>query len=300
MSHSNAQAVAELCGLLDKDKLSEALSSERVNVRIDAVTMLLRDALTESSMGMYGGVLYYFGGKVYLPLSSDEFSNVIYDVMREVGLPVGDYGRVEMMVKVCRRAVSVKRLELSSDKMVFRNCVYDVQHNECCGFSRDCVQFYCADYDYDKTVKGFLWKHFLNQVLPNKVHQRILQEFVGSLFVDRRKVKIETLLVLKGSGSNGKSVVFDTLRGLLGHENVSTFSLDELIGGGLEKKRNLATMNGKRLNYASESGQFVIDGNSGILKAIISGEPVEARAMYGENFTACDLPLIIIKYYLHG
>ena len=54
----------------------------------------------------------------------------------------------------------------------------------------------------------FLWRMFLDEVLPDKNMQKVLQEFLGSIFVDRRVAKMETMLVLRGSGSNGKSVVF--------------------------------------------------------------------------------------------
>ena len=263
--------------------------------RVDGYVSLLRMAFGKCSIGTFNGEVYFFTGRIWELLGYDGFGNLIYDVMESLGVPQGDYGRIEGIVRVCRRVVSVRELHLSVDRVVFRNCVYNVRENRVEDFSPECVQFSQLDYDYDANAKGYIWDEFLRQVLPLEGYRNILQEYIGSLFVARTEARMETMMILKGSGSNGKSVVFDTIIGILGRENVSNFGIDELCGGGSERKRNIATMNGKRLNYASETRKFVIDGSSGTLKALISGEPIEARAMYGSNFTAYDIPQIMIN-----
>jgi len=287
--------IEEIEGCIDEEKLREALVVERKDRRMDMELMLLRDAVDRSSLGVYNGCIYHFGGKIYEIVEPDDFGNMIYDVMRKIGIPVGDFVKIESFIRVCRRRVNTNVLRVDNSVMVFRNCVLDLRKGEAMNFSRRYVQFSSVDYDYRGDAKCYQWKDFLFQVLPNVAYQMVLQEYIGSVFIDRREAKMETMLVLKGNGANGKSVVFETVVGLVGRSNVTNFGIDELIGYGTEKKRNLATMNGKRLNYASETGSFTIDGGSGLLKALISGEPVEARAMYGDNFTANDLPLIMIN-----
>ena len=83
------------------------------------------------------------------------------------------------------------------------------------------------------------------------------------------------MLVLRGSGSNGKSVVFETIMGILGRENVSNFGIGALITGN-ERKKNIAFINGKRLNYCSEIQALEFGKDSDTLKSLISGEPTEA------------------------
>lgn len=129
-------------------------------------------------------------------------------------------------------------------------------------------------------------------MLPDEGWQHVFQEFLGSIFIDRRTAKIETMLVLRGSGSNGKSVVFETIMGILGRDNVSNFGIGALITG-TERKKNIAYINGKRLNYCSEIQALEIGRDSDVLKSLISGEPTEARPMYGDNFTAYDIPLLM-------
>ena len=300
--------IEELSRLVDGEELRCALAVHRQNERRGMLQHLVRGAFERSSMSVYNGGYKYFTGRYYEDVAWDEFGNVVYDLMRVLGVPAGDMLALEGFVRVCRRAVSVKHLRVNNSLVTFRNCVVDVSDGRVMGFSPDIVSFSQVDYDYDRSARGYRWKQFLDEVLPHGTYQDILQEFVGALYVDRRVAKIEKLLILKGSGANGKSVVFETLMGLIGRGNVSNFGLDELLGSGSERKRNVATMNGKRLNYASETQRFTVDGGSGALKALISGEPMEARAMYGENFTAYDIPLImintnhmpVIKDFSHG
>ena len=285
----------ELVSLCSKEDIEGLHSLERKDVRGDMLTTMLRDAVGRSSLGMYNGCVYCFTGRIYEPLSNDEFGEMVYAVMRALGVRMGDYGKIESIIRVLRRKVGSRQLRVTTDVMVFRNCMLRIDTGEVMPFSRDYVQLSCVDYDYDADAVGTIWDQFLKEVLPDGSSRAILQEFIGALFIDRHKVRIEQMMILKGSGSNGKSVVFDTLMGILGHNNVTNFGLDELVGSGTERKRNVATMNGKRLNYASETRRFTIDGGSGSLKALISGEPMEARAMYGENFVARDIPLIMIN-----
>lgn len=295
MRCSTTKVISELLSLIDRDALERAVTEERRDRRIDSVLSLIRDAIAESSLGVYSGKTYYFGGRIYEEIGYDEFGDMVYELMRKCGLPLGDFSRIEGAIKVCRRKLSTKRLRVGKRYVVFENCVVDTETREELPFSKDIVQMSALPYSYDCSAKGYIWDNFLEEVLPNKMLQLILKEFLGSLFVDRCDAKMETLMILKGSGSNGKSVVFETVLGVLGKDSVSNFGLDELIGGGMERKRNIASINGKRLNYCSETKKFAIDADSGILKALISGEPIEARAMYGENFRADSLPQIMIN-----
>lgn len=285
----------ELYNLCDRTMFSDMGDVERKDRRVDMLTVMLRDAVGRSSLGMYNGSIHCFTGRIYEPLTFDEFGELVYALMRRLDVPLGDYCKVEGIIRVLRRQVGSRQLRVTPDVMVFRNCVYRISTGEVLPFSPEYMQLSCVDYDYDADARGTIWEQFLREVLPEGSYRAILQEFVGALFIDRHRVRIEQMLIMKGSGSNGKSVIFDTLMGILGHDNVTNFGLDELIGNGTERKRNVATMNGKRLNYASETRRFTIDGGSGSLKALISGEPMEARAMYGENFVAKDIPLIMIN-----
>lgn len=59
------------------------------------------------------------------------------------------------------------------------------------------------------------------------------------------------------------------------------------------REKNIAFINGKRLNYCSEIQALEFGNDSDTLKSLISGEPTEARPIYGDNFTAYNIPLLM-------
>lgn len=282
----------EVFGLMRGEKLDLALKEPKTSARVDAVQDLMRQAIISSSISKFNGTPYFFGGRIYEEMAWDDFGNLVYDLMRKCNMPNGDYSRIEGILKVCKRVVSGKALKPDNAIVIFNNCVFDMNTRKSYKFDRKWVQTTCVPYDYNPNDHVFLWKQFIDEVLPDSGMQKVLQEFLGSIFVDRRVAKMETMLVLRGSGSNGKSVVFETILGILGRENVSNFGIGALISGG-EKKKNIAFINGKRLNYCSEIQALEIGKDSDALKSIISGEPTEARPLYGDNFTAYNIPLLM-------
>lgn len=293
------------------EKLDEALEGKRPADRIGMFQDLLIDAIKKSTLCCFNGRPYYFGGRIYEQLGRegwDAFYSLVKAVADRCRMQPGDKTKLESVCKVCRREVSLKELKVDNHIIVLQNGVLDVEHNTFHKFSKKFKQVTQMDFDYNPDEYPFLWVDtFLNRVLPDEGMQRVLQEFMGAIFIDRDKAKIEKMLILKGAGSNGKSVVFETLKGLLGEDNIKTIPLSELIGGS-ERKQNIASINGKRLNYCSEIQTQEFGKNVDALKALISGEPFEVRLVYINNFTARNIPLLMananrmpyIKDWSHG
>lgn len=139
---------------------------------------------------------------------------------------------------------------------------------------------YQLPFEYNKNAECPLFNTYLNKVLPDIERQNILSEYLAYVFIQPSTLKLEKTLLLYGSGANGKSVFFEIVNALLGRENVSSFSLQQLTdiekGGAYRAK-----IANKLVNYASE-----INGKleTSVFKAMVSGEPIEARALYGQPF----------------
>ena len=133
---------------------------------------------------------------------------------------------------------------------------------------------YQLPFTYDIEARAPQFKIFLDKVLPEPDLQSILAEYLGYIFVKNSVLKLEKVLLLFGTGANGKSVLFEVLMALLGSQNVANYSLQSLTS---ENGNSRAQLVNKLLNYASE-----INGKleSSIFKLLISGEPVEARLLY--------------------
>lgn len=296
---------------INKEKLNEALQGKRPADRIGMFQDLLIDAIKKSTLCCFNGRPYYYGGRIYEQLGRegwDAFYSLVKAVADKCKMQPGDKTKLESVCKVCRREVSLKELKVDNHIIVLQNGVLDVEKGTFHKFSSRFHQITQMSFDYNPDEVPFLWKDiFLDRVLPDEGYQKVLQEFMGAIFIDRDKAKIEKMLILKGAGSNGKSVVFETLKGLLGEDNIKTIPLSELIGGS-ERKQNIASINGKRLNYCSEIQTQEFGKNVDALKALISGEPFEVRLVYINNFTARNIPLLMananrmpyIKDWSHG
>lgn len=301
----------ELYRKMPPEKLEEALRGTRPADRIGMFQDLLIGAIKKSTLCCFNGRPYFYGGRIYEQLGRegwDAFYSLVKAVADKCKMQPGDKTKLESVCKVCRREVSLKELKVDNHIIVLQNGVLDVEKGMFHKFSSRFHQITQMSFDYNPDEVPFLWKDiFLDRVLPDEGYQRVLQEFMGAIFIDRDKAKIEKMLILKGAGSNGKSVVFETLKGLLGEDNIKTIPLSELIGGS-ERKQNIASINGKRLNYCSEIQTKEFGQNVDALKALISGEPFEVRLVYINNFTARNIPLLMananrmpyIKDWSHG
>ena len=281
---------------ISKKRLESAFKETESNRRIDAVTSLLRDAIPRTSLGMYNGRIYFYTGKIYEEITEPQFGDFVYDLLIAIGMKYGDFRRLEPIIKILKRKVQSRQLKTDKNFIVFRNCILNVSTMRTIPHTKGVVQFAMIDFDYDKDCEYCpIWSKFLDTVLPSKVNQLILQQFLGAMFIDRHRTKFETMMILFGNGANGKSVIFETISGILGDRIMSYFSISDLIDPSGERKRNIASINGKRINYSSELKQTTIDRQADELKKLISGEPTPARELYGNNFLADDIPILMVN-----
>jgi len=158
-------------------------------------------------------------------------------------------------------------------------------------FDRSDFLTYQLPFEYNSQAKAPLFEAYLNRVLPDPECQKVLAEYLGFVFIKHgsNAIKEEKALILYGTGANGKSVFFEIVNALLGENNVSSYSLKNLTNDRGEYRAKLAN---KLLNYASE-----INGNleASIFKQLVSGEPLEARLLYGQAFIMRDYAKLIFN-----
>lgn len=143
---------------------------------------------------------------------------------------------------------------------------------------------YQLPFKYDAEASCPLFDTYLKKVLPDLDTQSVLQEFSGFIFTN---LNIEKCLVLTGGGSNGKSVFYRVLTSLIGVENTLSYTL-----GSFKHEYNRAKLTNVLLNYSSEKGA---DVDVETFKALVSGEPLQAREPYGKPFTIFNKVKFIIN-----
>jgi len=144
-------------------------------------------------------------------------------------------------------------------------------------FDRTDFITYQLPFEYNPQAKAPIFEAYLNRVLPDMERQRVLAEYLGYIFIKHgSSLKLEAALILFGAGANGKSVFYEVINALLGYNNVSSFSLQELTD---EAGYYRAMIANKLVNYASEiNGKMQTD----TFKRMVSGEVLPARLPYGK------------------
>lgn len=135
---------------------------------------------------------------------------------------------------------------------------------------------YQLPYSYDPAASCPQFKRYLNRVLPDETAQAVLSEFVGNTLAP--SLNLQKVLILQGSGCNGKSVFCDIVTALLGRENVTSYTIASLTK---EDSRSRFRLANALLNY---SGENSIKMNAEAFKTLAAGEAIEARRLYGDSF----------------
>jgi putative DNA primase/helicase len=156
-------------------------------------------------------------------------------------------------------------------------------------FNKSDFMRYKLPFSYDPIAKCPKFKAYLNRVIPDIEKQNVIAEYFGYSFIPNSVLKLEKSLILYGNGANGKSVLFDIVQQLFGSTNISNYSLQSLTDSKSYTRSNLS---GKLLNYASEISSKM---NPTIFKQLVSGEPVEARMIYGKPFILSDYARMVFN-----
>ena len=120
---------------------------------------------------------------------------------------------------------------------------------------------------------------FLKQCLPNQDdYIDKLEAFASGLL--RGSPKLEAMFFDTGKGDNGKSTFYKIINWFYGPDNVSTVSIHELIHNKFAKAR----LENKRVNTFPDIESDALD-NFGILKALVSGDAIDAEFKYQNPYT---------------
>lgn len=291
---SRAALVASITAHISRDRLAEAQAIVKGATRIDAIENIVKDAVKRAGIVSFNGVPHIWVKRfgIYVKFDYNALKVAIYDSMRKCGVPNGCYSGVDRLVRLCWAESASNRKELDTSVVAFSNGVFDTMDMSLHESSPAYLTNMRVDYEYNPNDVPVGWKNFLDRVLPDEEMQDLLQEFVAATYVNRKCAKIEHMLMLIGSGANGKSVVFEVLTAMLGKDNVTNFSISDLIGQ--RRDQNVAVCNGKRLNYCSEIRTSEIAcKTSDAFKALVSGESQMVRPLYTDPFCAENIPLLM-------
>ncbi len=228
------------------------------------------------------GMVYVYNGAFWQLAEDDELRNLLGKASEQMGVDKFNSRHYEFREKLYRQFLSSGTFSQAPRAkqtvlINLQNGTYEITPGQQALRPHSKADFltYQLPFAHQPHATAPLFQRYLDTVLPDADLQAILAEYIGYVFI--RHIKLEKVLLLFGTGSNGKSVFFEVVNALLGSQNVSNFSLQSLTNEAYRAK-----LADKLLNYGSE-----IKGSleSDVFKLMASGEPVEAKALYRDPFT---------------
>lgn len=134
-------------------------------------------------------------------------------------------------------------------------------------------------YDYDENADCLNFKAFLNDIFSGDQERiDLIQEIMGATLYYCKCM--QNLIVFLGNGSNGKSLLANIIKYMLGANNVSSVPLDQLSGSQFARQN----LDKKLLNVSSEVNSGKIYSTAD-LKALTGGDSVEVEKKYQNSYT---------------
>lgn len=239
------------------------------------------------------GFIYIFNGKFWSPITSEEFKPFLSKVAEKLGVPPFDARHFLFQDELYKQFLASANLptpEGSEEVLInLKNGTFSIDGScqELRDFNSADFLKYQLNFEYNPNATAPIFTEYLDRCVPDKECQMVLAESIGYVFI--KNLKLEKALILYGSGANGKSVFFEIICALMGQENICSYSLSNLTKYDSYERAELSN---KLLNYASE-----INGKleSSVFKQLVSGEPVQAREIYGKPFIMRDYAKLIFN-----
>jgi putative DNA primase/helicase len=134
-----------------------------------------------------------------------------------------------------------------------------------------------VEYDIDATCPRF--RGFIQNMVAEEDISK-LQEFVGYTVFHQSEMRYQKALMIVGPTAAGKSTFLDVLTALLGEDNVSHLSLQQLTNG----EYALPQAYGKFANICNDLDDEIVR-NVGLFKQLTAGDRVEANRKYEDYLT---------------
>jgi len=229
--------------------------------------------------------IYLYNGTSWAEIDKETFQKFLGEAAERMGVAKFSARFYKFREQIFKQFLSSAYLptpEYNKDTVLInlQNGTFEItpQGGKLKPFDRSDFLTYQLPFEYNPEAKAPVFEAYLNKVLPDKERQRVLAEYLGFVFIKHgsKALKEEKALILYGTGANGKSVFYEVVNALLGTENVSSYSLQELTDNLGYYRAMIAN---KLVNYASEiNGRLETDK----FKKMVSGEVIGARLPYGK------------------
>jgi len=157
--------------------------------------------------------------------------------------------------------------------------IEDNAQSKSCFHWVDCDAEKFGEYDETKIER---WLQFLDEVIvtedmePDKKLQDLIQEMMGYYLLNTTEAHV--VFFCTGKGRNGKSVLLDLMRTMIGEEHCEAMSVETMT----TDQFAVAGLVGKKMNICSEDESKFVKSDK--FKAMVGGDHISVRRIYGSRF----------------
>lgn len=155
--------------------------------------------------------------------------------------------------------------------IAFANGIFDVEQSKLLPFSSDIIITNRIPWNYNPAAQSELMENTLNKFACNDEDIRILiDEVIGYTFYSKNELGKSFIII--GDKANGKSTFLKIMMYLLGENNISALSLEDITNS----RFRLYEVNGKLLNIGDDIGSSYIP-ESEVFRKVVTGDVIVAE-----------------------
>lgn len=228
------------------------------------------------------GVFWRYADGVWKQFPKDMLAHIATLALGDLA----DSARIDNSIKIFQGLVSIREEQWGHDDQ-YINCQNGMVNLKTGKLLPHAPQYGSkiqiqAKFDYD--AKCDRWLGFLDEVFPEDRKSKekegkkseLLRQFFGYCLLP--DCRFQKGMFLYGAGSNGKSTALNVLIDIVGRENTSSLTINDL-----SQRFKVQFLENKLVNVATETNSRDPIGTE-IYKAALRGEPITAERKYGEPY----------------
>lgn len=217
-------------------------------------------------------VVYIYNGKYWEPINRLE----LYSFAEDHFDPAPSKHMCnEFEAKIKRMNIKPTNFTQTEGILNFENGVLDLHTMEISEHSPEYGFTYVVPYEYNKEADCPQFDQFMKDItLGDESLEQVILEYMGYCISGTDPQLVQLCAILYGNGANGKSVLLDVLRNIVGYDNCSAVGMKSLT-----KETGRYPMMYKMVNISDEtpSDSFL---QSSDFKSVVSGDTIEVRRLY--------------------
>lgn len=200
-------------------------------------------------------------------LEETELENIVFSEISEY-ISQDLAPRTKKLVSAIKMFSFSQSLKIDSKIIHFLNGTYNAISKDFEDKKYWCINRLNVNYNPNASSPA-KWLNYLNELL-NKDDIITLQEYLGYCLIPNTKAQV--MLFLIGSGGEGKSIIADILRALIGDNNINDDKIHELQNN----RFKVANCENKLLNIDDDL-DFKALSDTGLIKSVVTGASISVE-----------------------